>query len=131
MAAHQSGGLTDTDILIDATRGLPSASAFLAQQHAVGVRISIISAMELVRGCRNASELSQIQRFLQVVVILPITATSSQIAHRLMISFFLSHGLLIPDSLIAGTALEHGLELYTKNLRDFRMIPGLIVSRPY
>jgi predicted nucleic acid-binding protein len=41
--------LTDTDILIDAACGLPQASAFLAQQQPAGVRISVISAMELVR----------------------------------------------------------------------------------
>jgi tRNA(fMet)-specific endonuclease VapC len=48
-----------------------------------------------------------------------------------MTSFFLSHGLLIPDALIAATALEHGLDLYSKNVRDFRMIPGLVATRPY
>jgi predicted nucleic acid-binding protein len=52
-------------------------------------------------------------------------------AHQLMNSFFLSHGLLIPDALIAATALELGLTLCTKNIRHFQMIEGLEVSRPY
>jgi predicted nucleic acid-binding protein len=38
--------------------------------------------------------------------------------------------LLIADALIAATALELGLTLYTRNVRDFQMIPGLVV-RPY
>jgi predicted nucleic acid-binding protein len=45
--------------------------------------------------------------------------------------FYLSHGLLIPDALIAATALDYGVTLYTKNVRHFLMIPGLTVVRPY
>jgi predicted nucleic acid-binding protein len=48
-----------------------------------------------------------------------------------MDSFFLSHGLLIADALIAATALELGLTLYTPNVRDFQLIPALKVVRPY
>ena len=41
-------GLIDTDILIDAMRGLPDAVAFVsALQTAGGVQISVVSAMEL------------------------------------------------------------------------------------
>jgi hypothetical protein len=44
---------------------------------------------------------------------------------------FLSHGLLIPDALIAATALEFNLTLCTKNIRHFQMIPDLELFRPY
>ena len=125
-------GLTDTDILIDATRSMPEAVAFLtAQQTALGIRISIVSAMELVVGCRNKAELAQVQQFLGRIVVLPVSSLASQTAYQLVESFYLSHGLLIPDALIAATALEHGLTLYTKNVRHFQMIPSLTVIRPY
>jgi predicted nucleic acid-binding protein len=124
--------LTDTDILFDAERGLQDAVTFLgAQQATTGVRISIISAMELIAGCRDATELANVRQFLVAVAVIPVTATASQRAQQLMESFFLSHGLLIPDALIAATALEQGLTLYTKNVRHFQMIPGLVVIRPY
>jgi len=130
--ASRAAGLTDTDILIDATRGLEDAVAFLtAQQIASGVHVSIISAMELVAGCRNKAELAQVQQFLQRVTVLPVSATASQTAYQLMESFFLSHGLLIPDALIAATALEYGLTLHSKNIHHFQMIPALMVVRPY
>ena len=87
--------------------------------------------MELVAGCRDAADLRQIQQFLRQVTSLPISASISQAAHQLMESFSLSHGLQIPDALIAATALEHRLTLYTKNRRHFQMIPGLTVHRPY
>ena len=130
-AAGPLGGLTDTDILIDAARGLAVARAFLAQQRSAGIQVSIISAMELVAGSRNAAELARVQRFLRGVGIVPVTSAISRRAYGLMTSFFLSHGLLIPDALIAATAVEHGLVLYTKNVRHFRMIPTLTVTRPY
>ena len=48
-----------------------------------------------------------------------------------MESFCLSHGMQIPDALIASTALQHGLPIYTENVRHFQMIPQLVVIRPY
>ncbi len=125
-------GLIDTDILIDALRGTEDGVAFLTNQHASsGVQISIISAMELVAGCRHSRELTLLQQFLQKVKIFPINVDISKRAYQLMESYFLSHGLLIPDALIAATALEFGLTLYTKNIRHFQMIPELRLSRPY
>ncbi len=129
--AHATG-LTDTDVLIDAARGVADAVAFLTAQRAgVGVCISSISAMELIMGCRNKAELAQLQQFLRHVTILPVTSTASHNARQLMESFFLSHGLLIPDALIAATAIEAQFTLHTKNVRHFQMIPGLTVIRPY
>lgn len=131
-SASSPPGLIDTDILIDAQRGLADAVTFLsAQQATTGVRISIISAMELIAGCRNAGELAKVQQFLQMITVLPVSAAASQLAYQLMESYFLSHGLLIPDALIAATALEQRLALYTKNLRHFQMIASLPLIRPY
>lgn len=130
--ASDAPGLIDTDIIIDAQRGMPSAVAFLtAQRTASGVHISIISAMELVIGCRNADELAQVQEFIRYVKVEATSMEASRTAYHLMESFFLSHGLLIPDALIAGTAITCGLTLYTKNVRHFVMIPNLVVVRPY
>lgn len=124
--------MIDTDILIDAERGIPDAASFLAVQHAsTGVRLSVVSAMELMVGCRDAVEMGRLGQFLAYTTVLPIHVAISEKAFQLMESFRLSHGLLIPDGLIAATALEHGLTLFTKNVRHFQMIPGLAVVRPY
>ena len=42
-----------------------------------------------------------------------------------METYSLSHRLSLPDALIAAMALEHDLELYTLNIKDFRFILGL------
>lgn len=125
-------GVIDTDILIDATHKLPDALNVLAAQLVIGgIKISIVSAMELIQGSRNSSELSQIQQFLHQVSVIPINAQTSQTAIELMEQFFLSHGLVIPDALIAATALENDLTLYSKNIRHYKMIPNHSVIRPY
>jgi predicted nucleic acid-binding protein len=131
-AAGTAAGLTDTDILIDAARGVSDAVSFLNSQRAgAGITISIISAMELVAGCRDTAELRQVQQFLRHATAHPVSASISQAAYQLMETFSLSHGLQIPDALIGATALEHQLTLFTKNTRHFQMIPRLVVHRPY
>ncbi|HMV51087.1 MAG TPA: PIN domain-containing protein [Blastocatellia bacterium] len=54
-----------------------------------------------------------------------IEKTISDRAIQLLKLYRLSHGLLIPDALIAATALEHNELLISKNQRDFRFISGL------
>jgi predicted nucleic acid-binding protein len=84
-APPETPGLTDTDILIDATRGVPGAIAFLESlRRADGINISVVSAMEMVVGCGNGLELAELNRFLQHVAILPMTPASSQLAHQWM-----------------------------------------------
>jgi predicted nucleic acid-binding protein len=46
-------------------------------------------------------------------------------AIELIKTYRLSHGLAIPDALIAATAIITELELFTYNQRDFRFISGL------
>ena len=124
--------LIDSDVLIDAARGHLEARAFLNDQNRTfHLQISTISAMELIVGCRNKIELSQTKRFLDPVRILPVDPNISDTAYSLIQTFTLSHGLMIPDALIAATALENGLTLLTKNTRHFQMIPKLEVVRPY
>ena len=121
----------DSNILIDAMNGIVDAVVFLEEQQMAEVQISVVSAMELIAGCRDKTEMRELQRFLQRCKLLPISAAASHVAFQLMESFYLSHGLVLPDALIAATALEHDLTLYTRNTRHFRMIPELKISQPY
>jgi predicted nucleic acid-binding protein len=49
----------------------------------------------------------------------------STIAVDLLRQYRLSHGLLIPDALIAATALYLNMDFATKNQRDYRFIENL------
>ena len=41
------------------------------------------------------------------------------------------HRLKLPDAVIAATALVRGLTLITRNVSDFKAIPGLAVLNPH
>jgi predicted nucleic acid-binding protein len=132
MASIPPHGLVDTDVLIDASRRVEAAVSLLSALWEGGsLSISVISAMELVCGCADGNEMARLREFLERTTLVPVSSAVSMTAYRLMQAFYLSHGLRIPDALIAATALELKQPLYTRNIRHFAMIPELKVVRPY
>lgn len=118
--------LVDTDILVDVARGVAQADAFLRESAIdATLGISTITEMELIVGCRDGSELEQLQKFLASYRRVSLTPDIGERALRLMCEYRLSHGLLIPDALIAATALVSGSRLLTKNRKHYQHIPGL------
>jgi len=118
--------IIDTDILVDFIRADQKASSFLKtlEQSSI-LAISSITRMELIVGCRNKAELRDLNKFLSRFDILPITEAISDQTIDLLEQYNLSHGLLIPDALIASTALANNEDFVTKNQRDFRFIGRL------
>lgn len=125
--------LIDSDILIDAARNETEAIAFLSGLENSGqpMSISVITYLELIVGCQNKQEQREVQKLAARFKFLHISESISTRAQNLVETYFLSHGLLIPDSLIAATALENEITLFTKNIRHFQMIEELKVNRPY
>ena len=116
----------DTDILINVGRGETEAINCLqnyAQTSAPA--ISIITQMELIVGCRDKKELHSLTKFLKQFQILEINKSISAKSVALLEQYRLSHGLLIPDALIAATAIEADESFITKNQKDFRFISKL------
>lgn len=81
--------------------------------------------MELIVGCRNKTELQELNSLLNLFQVVKLTSQISDIAVALLRQYRLSHGLLIPDALIAATALAQGVAFTTKNQRDYRFIESL------
>ncbi len=127
------GLLLDTTLLIDLSRGNEQAADFIEQQRKNNtyLAISTISAMELVVGCRNKREVNLAQLLIAEFSLLPLSAVISNQAYQWLITYSKSHGLLIPDALIAATASIEQLELITDNIKDFKMLPDLKVLKPY
>lgn len=121
-----SSVLVDTDILIDVARGIAEAINCLELlKLKSGVAISVITQMELMVGCKNKSELQILEKFLQQFEIIRIDQFISDQAVELLRLYRLSHGLLIPDGLIASTALVYEAPFITKNQRDYQFIQNL------
>jgi predicted nucleic acid-binding protein len=118
--------LLDTDILIDVANNDAIAKARLTSESQTStLAVSTVTVMELTVGCRNKSELQALNHFLSQFQVLTLTSQISDRATQLLQDYFLSHGLLIPDALIAATAIENHIPLLSKNQRDFRFIQEL------
>jgi hypothetical protein len=72
-------------------------------------------------------ELQRIRKHLRAFHLCPIKPEISDQATVLIERYAKSHGLLIPDALIAATALFNNYPLLTLNLKDFRYIDGLML----
>jgi predicted nucleic acid-binding protein len=118
--------LIDTDVLIDIANNDVIAKARLAKESQnTALLVSTITVMELMVGCRNKSELQTLNRFLSQFQVLPLNHAIGDRATELLQHYYLSHGLLIADALIASTAIESQIPLISKNQRDFRFIQEL------
>ena len=128
-----SGKLLDTTVLIDLSRGKIDAADFIDDARNVQTLlfISVISAMELIAGCRDKAEVQKAEQLIADFNLLHLSPPASTEAYNLMLTYSKSHGLTIPDALIAATAITQGIELATDNDRHFKMIPNLSVKRPY
>lgn len=76
-------------------------------------------------GCANKNEFQALQKFLVEFEIVQLNNRISLKAVELFEDFRLSHGVMIPDMLIAATAITLKIPLLSKNKKDFRFIDQL------
>ena len=123
--------LLDTDILIDHLRGEEQARSLLldlalAEQPPA---ISVITVAEIEAGLRDA-ERAQVEALLSSLQSLTVDAAIARLAGRYRMALGKSHSVLLPDALIAATALQHEKTLYTMNQKHYPMAE-LEVIVPY
>jgi predicted nucleic acid-binding protein len=125
--------LLDTTVLIDLSRGNEQAADFIEQrfERKQLLAVSIVSAMELIVGCRNKNEVNKAQNLIAEFSLIQMTPAISRQAYQWLLSYSKSHGLLIPDALIGATAFVEQMELATDNVKDFQMLSDLQIKRPY
>lgn len=122
--------VVDTDILIDASRAIGEAIAYLDQvEQRSELAASAVTEMELVVGCRDKTELRALDKFLNRFQVISLNERMSDAAVDLLRRYRLSHGPLIADAFIAATALVLDIPLVSKNQRDYRFIAGLTLLR--
>ena len=118
--------IVDTDILIDAALQINEAIDRLDEiERTSQLAVSVITQMELLVGCRNKTEVRNTDRFLQRFQVLKLNEQISDMVIDLLRRYRLSHGLTIPDALIAATAITFGEPLLSKNQRDYGFISRL------
>lgn len=106
----------DTDVCIHHLAGVRRLP-----QKAGRLGYSVITRAELLAGA-NADEEPKVRRLLAGMEEIPI---DRRIADRAGLIRREIPTLRMPDALIAATALVHAMALHTKNVRDFRRVPGM------
>lgn len=120
--------LVDTDVLIWHLRGYPQATRRLDELGPL--TLSAVGYLEVLQGMRNKTALLAVKNMLErrSARLLPITEAITLRATELMESLTLSHGLQMGDALIAATAIEHQLPVFTANVKHFGAVAGLAVE---
>lgn len=118
--------LIDTDVLIDYSRGIEKTKGILKNLESdYLLAISVVTQLELMVGCENKVDFKFLQKFLSSFEIIQLSKSTSEKAVDLFKKYRLSHGVLIPDMLIASTALTIEIPLLSKNRKDFHFINNL------
>lgn len=122
--------LVDTNVFVDFLRNYaPSIDYFESLVGREGVIFSVITESELVAGNENneAVKREKLIHFLHVWNKISLTNPVALLAGDVSRQY----GLEIPDAIIAATALLNRAEIVTRNVKDFRKVPGLKIQVPY
>jgi hypothetical protein len=120
--------LFDTCVIIDYLRDRHEAVQFMRRQGARPA-ISAVTAAELFAGVRNSAEEHQIEALWQRLLIYHVDLDVARLGGSYCRQYRHSHGVQIPDALIAATARIHEARLVTRNARHFPMLDDVVV--PY
>ena len=115
--------LLDTDVLVDHLRGFDKATSLVAA-HGADSAISSISVAELFTGVRDDGRVV-LEEFLSIFQTIPVTDEIAREAGLLRRTFGPSHGVGLPDAIVAATARAYGMEIRTANVRHFPMFKRL------
>lgn len=120
----------DTDVLIDYfdNSNLRHSKCCDILENQIGldnIVLSAITFLEMQSGARNKSEQNKIRKKLARFNMALLSAEITTEAIGLFGKYRLSHGLAIPDCLIASTAVVLNVELFTFNVKDYRFIDSV------
>jgi predicted nucleic acid-binding protein len=134
--------LVDTNIPSELTRETPDArvAAFLKNAGQESVFLSVMTMGEICKGIDLlpvSQKRSGLQSWLEIDVrswfagrILPVTESiAERWGHLAATAKQRGIAVAVVDGVIAATALEHGLTLVTRNVRDFASL-GVVLLNP-
>ena len=111
--------------MVEFLRDSADAATALKAIRPENLAISAVTRMELLVGAWNNAELRKIEKSLDAIQEIAISEDISTKAVELIRKYAKSHGLKIPDAIIAATAIDQSVPLFTYNVRDFKFIKGL------
>ena len=119
--------LVDTDVLIDFLRGYGPAVSFL-NIHSDRIVLSAIVVAELyagARGTKDDPEQTVLENLLSLFRIVTINSEIARLGGLYRRDYGPSHGISLPDALVAATAFLERAELKTLNVKHYPMFEGI------
>ncbi len=129
--ADQPTRLLDTSIFVDYLRGNETCKEWLNKSASNDLAYSMVTAAELLAGCRNRREQDMVEKELAIYPMIQISGAISLTAWEWYRAFHLSQGIGFLDCLIGASGHHYGLIVCTLNDKHFRPLPDLQVERPY
>lgn len=122
--------ICDTNVFGHYFIGHESTAVELQRIGEANILLPSVTWMEIIRGSADRKAQAIIEKRIAKFTVVHIDENISVRAVQLIHSYHLSHGLNIPDALIAATALELDLELFTYNTKDFKFLPDIRLYQP-
>lgn len=121
--------LIDTNVVVDLLRKYLPAENWLAGQRDLGV--SRVVWLEILEGVENKYERQRALRLLNDFELVELAAGDFDWATQQLIRYRLSHNVDAFDCLIAAPGYRLQLPLYTRNLKHFVPLLGMLAQAPY
>jgi len=121
----------DSDIIIDFLRQQEKAKYFIEKIIKDGntIYISALTEAEVLSGkdCNNGEKRGKTEDFLASFEVLEVTQSLARKGAELR----RKHDVPLHDAIIAATALELAVPIYSRNSKDFKRIKELKLENPY
>ena len=114
----------DTDVLIEYLRGRPRAVEYLHASDA-DLHLSSLTVAELFAGARE-EEKDALRTMLRAFEVVAVDAAIAEAAGELRRRYGPSHGMGLPDAVIAATVGSVGGRLVTFNRKHFPMFEVVV-----
>lgn len=131
--------LLDTNVLSESVRPQPDARVldFIAREEWETCTSSVVigelesGVLMLAQGRKRLIYQAWMEKLLETTEVLPFDLAAAREWARMMVRLQeQGRPLPLPDSMIAATALVHGLTVVTRNVRDFER-SGVAVLNPF
>jgi predicted nucleic acid-binding protein len=123
--------LVDAAAVVDLLRGYAPALAWRAANPMLILGITPVAWLEVINGAANKSKRNQALNFLLQFDMVYLTEADQEWAMEQFAMYRLSHGVDVPDALIAAPSHRLQLPLYTRNLKHFAPLLGKLAQEPY
>jgi len=118
--------ICDSDVIIEFfDRANKSIENRLVEMGRENLCISSVTYSEIIFGSTDKDHLTTLSKGLEKFIVVDIDQRIDTIHQELVKKYSLSHKLGIQDALIAATALNYEIKLFTLNTKDFKFIEGL------